>query len=424
MKARSHVPGWFHQVSFWNSLPFWRVLSLFTLLLFATFLAYEARLIDRLHSRWLSAGQLDAGFMSCEFSKNGFEQISRQTVRNLDELRPLLRMQYDVCRTEKLIRDKFFSEGLGVHFSHSLLARGLLAGGLDSDSYEYRAIERYCDKIIDSNGDLRGSVRHIDDCMVGYVFLDLYDVKEERKYLRASERLIEYLVYQYPKNSIGTMPYFRSHPDVMLVDDKGMVCAFLVRYGTAFNDPKALELGVQQLLSFLRLGIDEATGIPHHAYAVVQKRQMGSKGWLRGIGWLCMGLADTLKWLPKDHAAYEEIHNYFLSILVAVRGYQEQDKCWNWDIGNTLAHTDTSGTAMIGYAIESAISSGVLDNSWAEVSENALRDILRQTHKNGLIDGALADCQGVGHYPKYFGPSNFAQGPTTALFALVLKRQK
>jgi len=34
----------------------------------------------------------------------------------------------------------------------------------------------------------------------------------------------------------------------------------------------------------------------------------------------------------------------------------------------------------------------------------------------------LVECNGVGHYAKSFKPSNYAQGPTLALFSLVQQR--
>jgi hypothetical protein len=39
------------------------------------------------------------------------------------------------------------------------------------------------------------------------------------------------------------------------------------------------------------------------------------------------------------------------------------------------------------------------------------------------VDQALGECNGVGHYAKSFKPSNYAQGPALALFALVEQRQ-
>ena len=74
---------------------------------------------------------------------------------------------------------------------------------------------------------------------------------------------------------------------------------------------------------------------------------------------------------------------------------------------------------MIGYAVEKAIQAGAIDPAWQALPENALRSVLHQTHPNGLVDQALAECNGVGHYAKSFKPSNYAQGPALGLFALV-----
>lgn len=414
--------------SFWRSVNSWRLACGVLVTLLIAVLGYEARIVDRVYNKIQSNGTGLHSFMSGEFSQEGFKMIASRTQQDLFAFKPILHSQSDICRTEMLLRQSIFPHNSSFHFSHALLLIGLLESHSDEDAdVALQSIEDWCDKIIDTEGQLRMAIRYIDDCMIGYAFCDLYDRTHNDKYKRAADQLANYLLQEYPRNDRGTLPYFRQHTEVMLIDDK-IVSAFLVRYGEQFGVPQATDLGANQLLEFLRLGVDPNSGLPWHAYTLSgsrtmgQARTMGQLGWLRGIGWLSIGLSGTLEYLPKDHAHYQELRDGFLVILSTVRAYQENEKCWNWAIKNTLSHEDTSGTAMIGYAIENAIASGVIGKSWASVSENALAAVLRSTRTNGVVDSTLADCNGVGHYAKHFGPSNFAQGPTTALYSLILNR--
>ena len=407
----------------WRSINVWRFTSIILVALLITVFGYEFRILERISHQVQLGGKDSELFMSGEFSQEGFEMVAAQTKKDLFAFKPILKSRSNISRTETLVRQYISSRHVRFHFSHALLLIGLLESHSNKDAdVAFQSIKDWCDKIIDTEGQLRIPIRYIDDCMIGYAFCELYDRTHSDRYRRAADQLANYLLQQYPRSPTGTLPYYREHPEITGIDDKGEICAFLVRYGEQFGVPKATDLGVRQLLEFLRFGIDTESGLPWQACRPSDSLKMVLLGWLRGIGWLSIGLADTLKYLPKDHLHYKEINEEFLALLSAVRIYQENQKCWNWEIRNTIAHEDTSGTAMIGYAIESAIASGIVDKYWSAMSENALIAVLRHTHRNGVVDDSLADCMGVGLFANYFGPSNFAQGPATALYSLILRR--
>lgn len=379
---------------------------------------YEARITSRIH-RKLSNNEAN---LENDITISSFNKIKNRTLHDMIKLKPILETQPDVFRTEQLLRDLFRPKKSNIHFSHALLAIGLLESSDSIRSSEFNAVENYCNKYIDNSGNLLYKIEYLDDCIIGYIICELYERTHKEKYRVAAKIIANYLMNEYPKTSIGTLPYFRKYPEVMLIDDKGEICSFLVRYGEIFNVPEATNLGVLQLSTFMKNSIDRESGLPYHAYDISVSRKIGQLGWLRGIGWLCIGLSDSLKYLPKDHERYDELKEGYIKLLSVLRLNQSTEQCWPWAIGNTLAEEDTSGTAMIGYSVESSIRSGIIDISFANMSENALKGILRHTNSDGIIGNALADCDGVGHYPNIFGPSNFAQGPATALYALILKR--
>jgi len=396
------------------------MISIFSIIMVFLILGYESRIINRVINKYANR---NIKYMEPMLNFEYFIKIRNRTIKDLNKLKPLLKVESNICRTEKLIRGGFCYKQNKIHYSHALLAIGLLSTLTDKNYAEFKSIEKYCDKIINKYGSLKISVEYIDECLVGYILCEMYDRTRNEKYFKAAKVFADFLLKEYPQNTIGTLPYFKTNPEIMLVDDKGEICAFLVRYGETFQVPEATALGVRQLVKFLEVCMDLQKNLPYHAYDIAKSRQLGPVGWLRGIGWLCVGLADTLKYLPNSHTDYDYIHKCFLSIILSVHAFQDENMCWKWIIDNTIAHIDTSGTAMIGYAIESAINAGILNESFGVVSENALKSILLHTHENGVVDDALSECSGVGHYPAYFGPSNFSQGPTLALFSLVLYRQ-
>jgi rhamnogalacturonyl hydrolase YesR len=395
---------------------FWRALFIIFVLLTTFLAAYEARLFERIATR----SELPAGTLDGNFSDNNFNLLLKQTVADLNQLKPLSRAETsDYGPLEKLFREGFEKRKLNP--SHALLAIGIAASQPATNSPAFAALEKYCARNVTADGTPVSDLRVIDDFTAGEVFLEMYQRTGKDFYRLGAQKMARRLL-AYPTNKLGTLSYRVEHPDVLMVDDKGMICGFLIRYGAEFGDAEALNLGVRQLRIFLQHGLNESTGLPYHAYDLNLDRKFGPDTWLRGTGWLAMGLADALAYLPKDHEARAEFAAALTKMLETLRTYQESDGCWRWDVNNPVAELDTSGTAMIGYAVEKAVQASAIDSSWQTLSENALRGVLRHAHPNGLVDQALGECNGVGHYAKSFKPSNYAQGPALALFALVQQR--
>ena len=395
---------------------FWRALFIVLFCIVALLAAYEARLFNRLAAR----REIPAGTLDGKFSDQNFKQLFNRTIFDLNQLKPLSRAETsDYGPLEKFFRNGF--ENRKLNPSHALLAIGIATSQPATNSNAFATLEKYCARNVTADGTPVPDLRVIDDFTAGELFLEMYQRTGKDFYRTGAQKLARWLL-ACPTNKLGTLSYRVEYPDILMVDDKGMICGFLIRYGVEFGDAAALNLGVRQLHIFLQHGLNESTGLPYHAYDLKLDRKFGPNTWLRGAGWLAMGLADALTYLPKDYEARAEFAAALTKMLETLRTYQEPDGCWRWDVNNSVAELDTSGTAMIGYAAEKAIQAGAIDSSWQTLSENALRGVLRHTHPNGLVDQALGECNGVGHYAKSFKPSNYAQGPSLALFALVQQR--
>jgi rhamnogalacturonyl hydrolase YesR len=280
----------------------------------------------------------------------------------------------------------------------------------------------FCNRIVSDNG-LKSPINSIDQTMIGYVLLALYDQTKEIRYRRAVAQIFDFLSRSTNGSCSRTIPYRESSPDTMFIDTLGMICPFLSYYGTLFNEPKATEMAIHQLKAFISRGLDEDTMLPYHAYnASSDGPGFGILGWTRGTGWLLLGLIGTLEHLSREHPDYPIISDAFHKILNAVLKYQKTDGTFGWALSIPQSETDTSGTAMIGYAIEKGMALGILHASYASFSQKAMRGILRHTKKNGMIDQALVDVQGVGLYPRYFDVNCWGQGFSMAFYALLYNR--
>lgn len=311
------------------------------------------------------------------------------------------------------------------NWANAWLVLGMITcNRLRPDPNDQVAIRTFFDALIDEEGNLRHSLRLPDQCMIGYSLLEMLEWTGEQRYRRAAEAVANFLLREYPRNTGGTLPYAPDQPLVLLADTLGMVCPFLTRYGVLAGVPEAVNLATAQLAEFLERGFDRVTGLPFHACHVSRDDRLGCCGWARGIGWVVLGLADTLIHLPAEQASHAQLERAFRLLVRAVCAYQLDCGCWGWAINIPGAHPDTSGTAFIGYGIERGIQAGVLDPEWSAASMRALRGIIRHTTAKGYVDSSLSEAGGVGIYPHVFGRTVWAQGAATALVALVLHREE
>ena len=295
---------------------------------------------------------------------------------------------------------------------------GLLATSLEwshrasKDCNDLSSLQKYYDTWLS-----KGTSMHcIDHAINGYSLIYLHQLTNDNKYKNAIDTILDFLSL-HPKAKDGSLPYRKGNSGIVLVDGLGMTCPFLCRYGSVFNNPLALEFAVTQIINFLNKGFDANSCLPYHGYDPANNVKVGIIGWGRGVGWLLIGMVDSLEYLPKSNPHYNVIANSFIGTIESVIKYQNKKGYFNWQISAADGYSDTSATAMIGYALRRGVMLGILSDSFLNCCDLAL-DSLHNSTKKGIVFDCSAECKGVSMYPQRYGAYPWAQGPTTALTAL------
>lgn len=314
-------------------------------------------------------------------------------------------------------RDKFF-------WTHALLAQALESAG------EVDTLKKYYDTWIEKGL----PIYNIDNIMNGYSLLYVYEKTGETKYKQAADKLYQYLC-NYVKNMGNPMPYRKNHPTHVYVDGLGMVVPFLCRYGSIFQKPDAVELGITQIREFLKYGMDETTGLPYHGYDTKSHIKQGIIGWGRAVGWLMLAMADSMEYLPQG-SEKEEITTVFQKLTETVFRFYREDGYFSWQLSAMEGPKDTSATAMIGYAVKKVF--GVLTKEFQQKKEkekllieeillgndktvpetimNKLQKALLNSYKNGKIYDCSGECEGFSQYPQVYGAYPWSLGPAVRFF--------
>ena len=309
-------------------------------------------------------------------------------------------------RKNQFVKDHFF-------WPNGLLAMSLEWSHRNNGNKEtLKSLQSYYNKWIKKGM----PVKNPDYTINGYSLIYLYEQTKNKTYLQSIETLINFLKTT-KKTDIGSIPYRLSNVEEVLVDSLGMVCPFLCRYGNNFNDESCLELAVMQLYNFLKFGMDRDTNLPYHGYNSKSETKLGIVGWGRALGWLLIGLVDSLEYIPVSNKNYKYLCYELEKVVSKVINYQLESGDFTWQITAKEGHIDTSSTSMICYAIRRGVMLGVLPESY-KVNANRGLEALIQNTSDGKVQNCSAECRGISMYPQKYSNYPWAQGPTTSLFAI------
>lgn len=242
-----------------------------------------------------------------------------------------------------------------------------------------------------------------------------------------------------PRTGQGIFAYRPQHPNWLFADSLGMICPFLCRYGSDHGDEQMLRLGIGQLQSFLKRGMDRESGLPYHGYDEETGMKYGIIGWGRACGWMLKGLAESLPWIPKEEQSYGELLNAYRKLSASVMECRREDGGFSWQLQAKEGHRDTSAEGMIGMTFIQSLKNGLFQENgqeeeksaaysvclektaslkkWIEMALPDLQKRLEESVKNGRLSDCSGECRGFAEYPQIYGCFPWGTGSALAFIA-------
>ncbi|MBW2660902.1 MAG: glycoside hydrolase family 88 protein [Deltaproteobacteria bacterium] len=340
-----------------------------------------------------------------------------------DWSRPGLSSEYFV-KIKEISIEEMFSEKTGLWWPTAILADAMeRCHEIFGISNDLDYLIKFYDSYIDHTGSFRtpGTTKYLGNMMHGNTLIYLEQITGRTKYSKTIEELYASLM-SYRRTRSGIIPYREKHSELVLVDSLGMICPFLARYGKIYGKQQATRMAVLQIVAFINHGVDPVTGLPYHGYISESKEHVGILGWGRGTGWYLYGLVGILEYLPVENSHRGQMIAALERLAESLHNHQNPDGSWSWSITNPYARKETSGTAMIAYAIEKAIGLRLLSQEYYQMLDKAHNALMAETTEKGFLIGASGDCGGIGRYSQHYGHNSWVQGATTAFNALLLNR--
>ena len=302
---------------------------------------------------------------------------------------------------------------------HYSWPNALLAAGLSqvqrgvSDNKSEAVLIRYFDRWIKKGMPLY----YVDNATNGTALLDLYESTGQKKYLEAASRIAAFLL-EHKNDERGDLVYRTRDASDIYADTVGMVCPFLCRYGLLSGESAFVKMGVTQIVHFLDDGMDVKSGLPYHGFNSRTGIKYGCVGWGRAVGWLMLGMAESLAVLPENTPQFPFIQGHLQNLTRRAVDFKRQDGSFSWLLPAFEGPADTSATAMIACAMLSGVRRGCLEEDWTG-QIRAAAEFLLSSVKNGRVEQCSAECDGFAEYPQRYGSYPWGDGMTLKLFGMM-----
>lgn len=216
----------------------------------------------------------------------------------------------------------------------------------------------------------------------------------------------EMLCSEQPRNKDGLfeMPLRPDRPvwhDFIWIDTVFGVCPFLLWAGKTLDRQDFIDESVKQMIGHHRRLFDPAEKIYFQAFNAWGNGIMTPCHWSRGEGWAMLALAEMLYDLPKDHPGYGEILKIFRDNLEGCAACQDENGMWHQAMEMPESYPETSGTALILYAISRGLKNGSIAEAdherFLKIYLKGLRALLGYIGLDGSIYNASSGCLAPGN---------------------------
>ena len=274
-------------------------------------------------------------------------------------------------------------------------------------------IDKFVDYYVFEDGSIRGfklDTYNVDNLNEGRVLFDLYKETGKPKYKKAIELLYSQVQGQ-PRTAIGNFWHKKIYPEQVWLDGLYMAQVFYTRYEAEFNNGKNFGDIAKQFQNVYDNMYDKSKRLYYHGWDYSKQAFWSDKTtglsksfWLRSVGWYTVGLIDAIGYMP-DSAKEEKgkLVAIFKATIEGLEQYIDKDKKMFWQVvdqgGREGNYLETSGSAMIAYAMMKGARLGVVDKRFAKVGEEVFNGICKEylTETDGKLNlGGICLMAGLG----------------------------
>ena len=265
----------------------------------------------------------------------------------------------------------------------------LAMSDITGDNRYFDFARTFIDAFVSEDGAIRtfDAEKHtLDDINEGRVLFRLYQKTGMEKYRRAAQTLRDALEKQ-PRTFEGSFWHKQIYPNQVWLDGIYMAMPFLALYESQFGDGDYSDV-VRQIVTVRDRMRDDRTGLYYHGYDASRTAfwadpmtGLSQNFWLRSIGWFAVALADLIEILPAG-AGRDTLRGIFADLMAAVWKFSDPETGMYWQVpdrpGEAGNYLESSGSAMLAYAMLKGARLGALDGEYADHGQKTFDGIMQK----------------------------------------------
>lgn len=226
---------------------------------------------------------------------------------------------------------------------------------------------------------------NLDDINEGRILFWLYERTGEEKFRLAADRLRQMLRDQ-PRTFEGNFWHKKIYPNQVWLDGLYMAQPFYALYEKNFGGGDYADI-LRQIKTVRARMYSPEKGLYFHGYDASKtafwadpETGCSQNFWLRSLGWFSVALADLMEILPQAEA--EQLAPIFRELMENVRSYADPETGMYWQVpdqpGRAGNYLETSGSAMLSYAMLKGARLGLLEAEFRTLGEKTFHGILER----------------------------------------------
>lgn len=282
--------------------------------------------------------------------------------------------------------------------------------GLTGDQRYFDFVKSVADHFVGEDGSIRTfkpEAHNLDDINEGRVLFALYQRTGEEKYRKAADFLRQRLAEQ-PRTGEGNFWHKAIYPNQVWLDGIYMAQPFYALYEKHFGRGDYSDT-VGQIKNVRAKMFSEGKGLYFHGYDASKTAFWADSAtgcsqnfWLRSLGWFAVALADLLEILP-DGEDRDSLRGIFTELMASIDRYADPGTGLYWQVpdqgGREGNYLETSGSAMMAYAMLKGARLGVLGKEYAAKGQKTFDGIVEKYltfTESGLNLGGICLVAGLG----------------------------
>ena len=233
--------------------------------------------------------------------------------------------------------------------------------------------------------------------------------------------------FQHVTSANGDRQGVRLNENEMWIDTLFMTVLFLNKMGQKYKNEEWINEGIHQVLMHIKYLYDTKTGLFYHGWTFNERNNFGGIFWCRGNSWFTLGILDYVDMFKGslNPGVKTFIIDTYKAQTAALKKLQSKSGLWHTVLDDPTSYEEVSGTAAIAAGIQKGIRLGILDDSYLDCAERAIKGILKNIDKDGTVlnvSGGTGMGMNADHYKNILiAPMAYGQSLTILALAEALK---